>query len=72
MKRSTKTKRAPTEGTRVVWPSGVERRYDVSSVTRWRWERTGRLPPRDIRIGGRTGWHPTTLDQLELPQGSRK
>jgi len=60
-----KHKRAPTEGSRVVWPSGVERRYDISAVTRWRWERSGRLPPRDFSIGGRTGWRIETLDALE-------
>lgn len=60
-----KDKRAPKEGTRVVWPSGVEHRYDISPVTRWRWERAGRLPKRDVTIGGRTGWRPETLDSLE-------
>lgn len=61
-----KTKRAPHEGTKVVWPAGVERRYDISTVTRWRWERAGRLPPRDVRIGGRTGWKPETLNAAEI------
>jgi hypothetical protein len=60
-----KTKRAPHEGTKVVWPAGVERRYDISTVTRWRWERAGRLPPRDVSIGGRTGWKPETLNAAE-------
>ena len=58
---STKAKRAPHEGTSVVWPSGVEARYGISAVTRWRWEKQGRLPPRDINIGGKTGWKPETL-----------
>ena len=60
-----KPKRAPTEGSRVVWPAGAEQRYGISPVTRWRWERTGRLPPRDVNIGGRTGWRPETLDNAE-------
>ncbi len=60
-----KPKRGPSEGTRVVWPAGVEQRYDIGPVTRWRWERAGTLPPRDIAIGGRTGWRPETLDQAE-------
>lgn len=62
-----KSKRAPTEGSRVVWPSGVELRYGVSAVTRWRWEKSGRLPPRDVSIGGRTGWRPETLNAAETP-----
>lgn len=56
-----KSKRAPTEGSAVVWASGVEARYDISAPTRWRWERDGKLPPRDINVGGKTGWRPETL-----------
>lgn len=65
-------KRTPTEGSRVVWPSGVERRYDISAVTRWRWERAGKLPGRDVTIGGRTGWRPDTLNSHEtIGRGSK-
>jgi hypothetical protein len=60
-----KPKRAPTEGSHVVWAAGAERRYGITPVTRWRWERAGRLPPRDVSIGGRTGWRPETLDAAE-------
>ena len=68
-----KDKRAPTEGSRIVWPSGVERRYDISAVTRWRWERLGRLPRRDVTVGGRTGWRPETLNMSErAPKGPSK
>jgi hypothetical protein len=49
----------------VIWPAGVEHRYDISPVTRWRWERDGKLPARDVCIGGRTGWRPDTLDAAE-------
>jgi predicted DNA-binding transcriptional regulator AlpA len=52
---------APVAGTAVVWVAGVEKRYGISSVTRWRWERDGKLPPRDVHIGGRSGWRPETL-----------
>jgi hypothetical protein len=58
-------KRAPTAGTRVIWPAGVEQRYGIAPVTRWRWERAGTLPARDVNIGGRTGWRPETLDEAE-------
>jgi hypothetical protein len=54
-------RRAAIQGTHVVWPSGVEQRYGISHVTRWRWERAGKLPPRDINVGGKTGWRPETL-----------
>lgn len=55
----------PSQGTAVVWPSGVEARYGIKPVTRWRWERAGKLPPRDVHIGGRDGWKPETLEAAE-------
>jgi hypothetical protein len=58
-------KRAPTQGTAVIWPKGLEERYGVTSVTRWRWERSGRLPKRDVNVGGKTGWRPETLERFE-------
>ena len=63
--RKSRQGRAPREGTKVVWPSGVEARYDISTPTRWRWERDGKLPPRDVNIGGKTGWRPETLAAAE-------
>lgn len=63
--RTLKAKIGPTEGTAVVWPRGVELRYGISAPTRWRWEKVGRLPSRDVNIGGKTGWRPETLDALE-------
>jgi hypothetical protein len=56
-------KTGPRQGRNIVWPSGVEARYDISPPTRWRWERKGKLPPRDVFIGGvAEGWRPATLD----------
>jgi len=55
----------PTQGTGVTWPRGVEVRYGISATTRWRWERLGKLPPRDIDVGGKTGWRPSTLDSAD-------
>lgn len=57
--------RALKYGKAVTWPAGVEERYGISAVTRWRWEKAGKLPARDVHIGGRTGWRPTTLDAAE-------
>lgn len=54
------------EGTAIVWPTGVERRYGISPVTRWRWEKLGKLPARDVNLGGKTGWRPETLAAAEL------
>lgn len=51
----------PGEGTEVVWPRGVETRLGLTPWTRWRWERDGKLPQRDVCIGGRTGWKPATI-----------
>jgi predicted DNA-binding transcriptional regulator AlpA len=58
-------KRAPRAGTAVVWPKGVEERYGISAPTRWRWEKIGRLPARDVNLQGKTGWRPGTLDAAE-------
>lgn len=55
----------PRAGSVVVWPKGLEERYGISAPTRWRWERDGLLPPRDVHIGGRSGWRPGTLDAAE-------
>jgi len=60
-------KRAPLGGTAVIWPKGLEARYGITAVTRWRWEREGRLPPRDVNVGGKTGWRPATLEAFENP-----
>lgn len=56
---------APIAGNAVVWPAGVQQRYGISDVTRWRWERAGTLPPRDVHVGGRSGWKPETLSAFE-------
>jgi predicted DNA-binding transcriptional regulator AlpA len=55
-------KHTRTIGTACVWPRGVELRYDISAPTRWRWEKLGMLPPRDVFVGGKAvGWKPETL-----------
>ena len=58
---SIRAKTTPAVGAAVVWPRGVEQRYDISAPTRWRWERDGKLPARDVNVGGKTGWRPETL-----------
>ena len=43
----------------------------MSAPTLWRWERAGKLPSRDVFIGGRAvGWRPATIDQAERGNGS--
>jgi len=50
----------------IVWPLGVEQRYDISTGTRIRWERMGILPKRDAFIGGEAkGWRPETLEAAD-------
>ena len=56
---------APIRGTAVIWLAGIRERYGISAVTAWRWERAGKLPPRDVTIGGRAGWRPETLEAAE-------
>jgi predicted DNA-binding transcriptional regulator AlpA len=75
MDNSVSRKRAPkrrrTGGTRVVYPRGVEERLGISTPTRWRMERDGRLPPRDVYIGeAAVGWRPETLDAAERGQST--
>ena len=57
---------APRQGTAIVWPKALETRYDISAVTRWRYERMGKLPKRDAFIGGvAVGWKLATLEAAE-------
>jgi hypothetical protein len=57
---------APIKGTAVVWPAGVRERYGISAPTLWRWEKQGRLPPRDVYVGKKAvGWRPSTLEAAE-------
>lgn len=58
-------RKCPLEGTGVIWPAGLQRRYGISAVTRWRWEKDGKLPPRDLFVGNKSGWRPSTIDAAE-------
>lgn len=61
-------KRPRLEGTSVVYPIGLEKQLGVSSPTRWRMEKDGRLPKRDFLIGGKpVGWRPETLQAAFAP-----
>jgi predicted DNA-binding transcriptional regulator AlpA len=56
----------PNNQRRLIWPSELEGRYGISTPTRWRWERDGKLPKRDVKVGGVfVGWRPETLDAAE-------
>jgi hypothetical protein len=48
----------------VIWPRDIECFFDISPPTRWRWERSGKLPARDIRIGSRGGWLAQNLPDI--------
>lgn len=50
----------------VLWPRDIERRYGISAVTRWRWERSGNLPERDVHLGNKSGWLVGTILSAEL------
>jgi hypothetical protein len=44
----------------------LEQQYGISPETRLRWEKTGRLPARDVHVGGLlVGWKPATLEAAE-------
>jgi predicted DNA-binding transcriptional regulator AlpA len=50
----------------ILRPQDLELRYNISAPTRWRWERDGRLPPRDVFIGGKPeGWRRETLEAAD-------
>ena len=52
------------QGTVCIWPRGVEEQFGISAPTRWRWERQGLLPARDVFLAGRAvGWRPETLER---------
>lgn len=67
--RTRKPKRVRDSGRVVIYPRGVELRYGISLSSRWRWERDGKLPRRDVYIGGNAvGWRPETLETAERGQ----
>jgi hypothetical protein len=46
----------------MITASGCQKLFDISQATRWKWEKTGRLPPRDVFAEGiGVGWRPETL-----------
>jgi predicted DNA-binding transcriptional regulator AlpA len=47
----------------VIWPGDLERFYGISLSTRWRWEREGQLPARNVHIGG-GGWLADTMPEV--------
>ena len=56
---------------RLVRPHELEERYNISTPTRWRWEKNGKLPKRDVYVGGvLAGWRPETLDAAERGQAA--
>jgi predicted DNA-binding transcriptional regulator AlpA len=60
-----RTRGTALAGDVVIWPAGVRARYGISAPTLWRWEHSGRLPPRDFRVGDKTGWRRETLAAAE-------
>lgn len=67
MTRRTKPpRRAKLRGTYVIWRAGLCQRYGITHVSLWRWEKAGKLPPRDVFIGGRAlGWRLETILRAE-------
>jgi len=67
-RKTTKRSERPRQngGTAIIWPRGLRARYGISASTQLYWEKHGKLPPRDVFIGGKAaGWKPTTLDKAD-------
>lgn len=59
---SRKRSRVVDSNTGTIWPTTAEVILNISAVTRWRRERSGALPPRDVKLGSRTGWKRSTFE----------
>lgn len=46
---------------RVLWRRDLAARYGVARETVWRWEKAGKIPAPDVRIGDRHGWLAETI-----------
>lgn len=46
----------------VFFPVTLRKHLGISETTLWRNERRGLIPPRDVRIGARTGWRRETIE----------
>lgn len=53
----------------VLWPADLARRWGVTAVTLWRWQRAGKMPPPDFQTA-RSGWRLATIEAFE--RGSAK
>ncbi|MCC7200707.1 MAG: transcriptional regulator [Gammaproteobacteria bacterium] len=51
----------PENAERVLWRRNLAARYDVCRETVWRWEKDGKIPAPDVRIGNRRGWRLETI-----------
>jgi hypothetical protein len=47
----------------VIYPSELERQLGIARKTRWKWEKSRKIPPRDFFVQGEAvGWRPSTLE----------
>jgi len=58
------TRRQRTAGTPIIyWPKDIESLFGISTPTRYRWEKCGKLPRRDAFLGGSPiGWMRSTIE----------
>lgn len=61
----------PQAARRILWSTDLCRRWGISAVTLWRWQRTGACPPPDFCPPGaqRKGWRLETIEQFERGEG---
>ncbi|MFT6420145.1 MAG: putative site-specific integrase-resolvase [Porticoccus sp.] len=45
-------------------PKALEKALDISSTTRWRWERDGKIPAHDLEINGKPRYSAKRLQEV--------
>lgn len=64
----------PQAARRILWSTDLCRRWGISAVTLWRWQRTSACPPPDFCVAGaqRKGWRIETIEAFERGQGRQE
>ena len=61
----------PGKGEVYLASNQVCRRYGISQVTLWSWQKAGKFPPRALQVNGRNYWRIADIEAFEARQGWR-